>query len=226
MTVTRPRFNLADSDRAHDEWGANCGPAALAAIMGLTLDEVRPHMGDFEHKGYTNPTLMFDALKSLGANWRRVDGVRPPGYWPRYGLARIQWEGPWTAMGVPMRVRYRQTHWVGSAAVSPVASVFDINCINNGSGWVSSAEWRNIVVPHILNECVPKANGKWHITHAIEVSPPRPSPLAPHSLEFAARHSLKSPTPKRSGARPVPSSCMRVSTVRHPGASQSLETKS
>jgi len=60
------RFTLADADRAADLWGMNCGPGALAAVCGLTLDEVRPHMGDFESKGYTNPTLMFAALKSIG----------------------------------------------------------------------------------------------------------------------------------------------------------------
>lgn len=172
-----PRFNLADAERAHDEWGANCGPGALAAILGMTLDEVRPHMGDFERKRYTNPTLMFDALDAAGASWRRVDRDRPPGYWPRWGLARIQWEGPWTAPGVPMRVRYRHTHWVGSALVNGRTGVFDINCINNGSGWVSSPEWRDIVVPYILKECVPRADGRWHITHAIEVDRASPDLL-------------------------------------------------
>src|SRR3990167_150016 len=106
-----PRFNLADADRAHDEWGANCGPGALAAIMGMTLDEVRPHMGDFESKGYTNPTLMFYAMESVSARFRTrslASNVKLLG-WPVYGLARIQWEGPWTKPGVPMAARYRHT---------------------------------------------------------------------------------------------------------------------
>jgi hypothetical protein len=53
-------FTEADAHRAYDEWGANCGPGALAAIAGLTLDKVRALMGDFETKGYTNPTLMYE----------------------------------------------------------------------------------------------------------------------------------------------------------------------
>jgi hypothetical protein len=85
--------------------------AALSAITGLTLNEIRPHMGDFETKRYTNPTMMFAALKSVGVRWR-TNGKNST-HWPRYGLARIQWEGPWTAPGVPMRVRYRHSHWVG-----------------------------------------------------------------------------------------------------------------
>jgi hypothetical protein len=169
--ITPPRFTLADADRAHSEWGCNCGPAALAAIVGLTLDEVRPHMGDFEQKGYTNPTMMLHALESVGAQFRSrglADNVKLLD-WPRYGLARIQWEGPWTNPGVPIRARYRQTHWVGAAHRNGDIGVFDINCINNGTGWVALGEWRDIVVPYILKGCVPRANGKWHITHAIEV---------------------------------------------------------
>ena len=153
----RTAFTLTDAERANDEWGANCGPGALAAIMGLTLDEVRPHMGDFERKHYTNPTLMFDALTSVGARFRTL------------GLARIQWEGPWTKPGVPIRARYRHTHWVGSRRATGGVGIFDINCMNNGSGWVALEAWRDIAVPWILERCVPPADGKWHITHSIEI---------------------------------------------------------
>src|SRR5689334_19662643 len=83
------RITLEEAERAHAEWGCNCGPAALAAIMGISLDQVRPHMGDFERKGYTNPTLMFAALDSVGARWKN-NGQRCD--WPIYGLCRIQWE--------------------------------------------------------------------------------------------------------------------------------------
>ena len=158
-----PRFCLRDAERAHDEWGANCGPGALAAIMDMTLDQVRPHMGDFEGKRYTNPALMFEALRSIGRAWRKTAPA-----WPDYGLARIQWEGPWTLPGVPFRARYRFSHWVGAQSVAGSIGIFDINAISNGTGWVSLADWRDIVVPWLLEECVPRAAGGWHITHAIE----------------------------------------------------------
>jgi hypothetical protein len=169
--IQLPRFNLADAQRAADEWGCNCGPSALAAIMGLTLDEVRPHMGDFERKGYTNPTLMFYALESVAARFRIRSIARNVQLlgWPVYGLARIQWEGPWTKPGVPMRARYRHTHWVGAMHGNASIGIFDINCINNGQGWVSLENWRDHVVPWILKECVPRASGGWHITHSIEM---------------------------------------------------------
>jgi hypothetical protein len=85
----------------------------------------------------------------------------------------VQWEGPWTAPGVPRYARYRYTHWIGCCAPSlDCIGIFDINCMNNGSGWVSLDDWRNILVPWLLNELYPKASGNWHLTHAIDVTPP------------------------------------------------------
>ena len=175
MSPGPTRFTLEDADRAHDEWGENCGPGAIAAVMGLTLDELRPHMGDFEQKRYTNPTLMWDVLNRLGVKWR-ASRPSPPtnAAWPNYGLARIQWEGPWTEPGVPMRARYRFTHWVGvargNAHRETNIGIFDINCMNNGSGWVALKDWSDVIVPAIL-KLYPRANGRWHITHAVEIQP-------------------------------------------------------
>ncbi|MGE4340334.1 MAG: hypothetical protein AB7E55_30950 [Pigmentiphaga sp.] len=166
MMAKPPRFTAQDAEHAFDTWGSNCGPAALAAIAGLTLDEVRPHMGDFEAKHYTNPTLMWAAMKSAGLHWRTN---RTPTAWPKYGLCRVQWEGPWTAPGVPIRVRYRHTHWVGAARVNGQVVVFDVNALGNGTGWCSLKDWSEILVPWILRECVPRANGQWHLTHVAEV---------------------------------------------------------
>lgn len=164
------RITVEEGERAFNEWGCNCGPAALAAIMGLTLDQVRPHMGDFEQKRYTNPTLMFESLDRVGARWKNL-GQRCD--WPVYGLCRIQWEGPWTKPGVPLRARYRHTHWI--AVQHPVGSmtvgIFDVNCLANGSGWTDEKSWCENLVPWLLKECVPRAYGKWHVTHSIEIEP-------------------------------------------------------
>lgn len=162
----RPRFGEAAADRAYQEWRCNCGPTALAAICGLTLDEVRPHMRGFEGRGYTNPTMMLEALNSIGATYKRfVEQL-----WPGHGLCRVQWEGPWTQPGVPIRARYRYTHWIGCHLASPSQlGIFDVNCLSNGSGWVSFSDWEMMVVPWLLKESVPRANGKWSITHRIEV---------------------------------------------------------
>jgi hypothetical protein len=113
------RFTLDDAQRARDEWNFSCGPAALAVVSGLTLQDLRPQMGDFESKGYTNPTLMFDCLNRLGINWKPRKARGPTGWhsdglhvWPRFGLCRVQWEGPWMAPGVPIRPGCDRGSWV------------------------------------------------------------------------------------------------------------------
>jgi hypothetical protein len=178
--LVSPRFTLIDAVRAGEEWNFNCGPAALAVVAGLTPDEIRRQMGDFEGKGYTNPTLMFDCLNRLGLAWKPHKAIGPTDWhpdnlhvWPRFGLVRVQWEGPWTAPGVPIRVRYRHTHWIAvdSTIEGEEPNVFDVNCMCVG-GWVPLSEWTASVVPWLLKQCEPKASGAWHLTHVIEVDAP------------------------------------------------------
>ena len=166
VPILPPRFTFADAERAYEEWGANCGPGAIAAIAHMTLDELRPHLGDFERKGYTNPSLMFEILRSLGL---RVSMVKPPG-WPTYGLVRVQWHGPWMDAGVPIAARYRHTHWVGAARRNGEIGVFDINCMPSG-GWVSLEDWSSVIAPHLIKHYAQKASGEWSLTHSIEVLP-------------------------------------------------------
>jgi hypothetical protein len=175
------QFTLAEAEAAADEWGFNCGPAAVAAICGLSIKELRPFLGDFESKRYTNPTLMKSILANVSArvvefvslDWRAQASGLMPVPWPRYGLARVQWEGPWTNQGVPMAARYRQTHWVGSSyANRDNVGIWDVNCLNNGTGWVGLKEWSETLVPWLLKECHPRANGNWHLTHTVSIAHP------------------------------------------------------
>jgi hypothetical protein len=128
-------------------------------------------MGDFESKGHTNPTLMWGVLRRLHIRFHTTV-LRPDASanaWPRFGLARVQWEGPWTAAGVPVAARYRHTHWVGADTIDIRNSrVFDINAIRAG-GWISLDVWAGQLVPWLLEQCEPKADGRWHLTHAVEV---------------------------------------------------------
>ncbi len=158
------KFNWDDLDRAGREWGANCGPGAIAAILGKTLDEIHPYLGDFKWKHYTNPRLMFEILRNLGATYKLSSAYT----WPMNGLVRVQWEGPWTEPSVPWSHRQRHTHWVASSWSDDDIWIFDINCICVG-GWVIRKEWETQVVPWLIKQVEPEANGKWHTTHRLEV---------------------------------------------------------
>lgn len=163
------RFTVEEANNCG--WQFNCGPSALCAVLNLTPSEIRPLMGDFENKGYTNPTLMVEVLNRAGATYRQVyRSDNPEGRAPqiRLGLMRVQWGGPWTRPGVPMRVRYRQTHWV--ALRNNNEEVFDVNATCSG-GWLKAAEWEWQLIPWLIKECVPKGDGTWWPTHVIEIAP-------------------------------------------------------
>lgn len=169
--MTSLRFTPADLERANSEWGCNCGPASFAAICGLTLEETHVHFSDFA--GWCAPSTMHAALSRRAPllDWSRVSG------WPRYGLALIQFEGPWTEPN-PARERWlrieraKRTHWIGVARQDGFGpAVWDINALGRGSdrdGWVWLAEWERDLVP-ILTADIKRASGGWHITYAIEV---------------------------------------------------------
>ncbi len=179
------RFTLADLERANAEWGCNCGPASLAAICGLTLDEVRAAFGP-AWPGYTNVRMMLAALDRASAPCRGwANASDGDGYgiaWPRYGLALIQWEGPWTEPCAPSRERYarldraKRTHWVGVRQAGyrgrPGVDIWDINALADGlGGWRPLEWWSGVIVP-VLTADIKRATGGWHITHAIEVNRP------------------------------------------------------
>lgn len=170
-----PLFCAADAEQAYHAWGCNCGPSALAAVCGVDLETSRRVLPGFEEKRYTNPSMMFAGLRSLKeagciAAFDVTIGARKSVSWPLFGLARVQWEGPWTAPGVPMAARYRRTHWVGvqKDPTQDDYAIFDVNAMATG-GVVTAESWTSVVVPWILEQCVPKADGRWHLTHSIEV---------------------------------------------------------
>lgn len=168
------RFNLDDARAAGEQWGFNCGPAALCAVLGKTPDEIRPDLGEFESKGFMNPTLMANTLRGLHVPICRVfESARQPEpstiKWPGLGLVRIQWAGPWTEPNRPMVARYRHTHWIASrGSVNTGHEVFDVNAMCAG-GWMSFAEWSEELVPWLLKQVAPKATGEWWPTHCWEI---------------------------------------------------------
>jgi hypothetical protein len=170
---TPVRFSLDDAQRAGNEWRFNCGPGALCALLGTTPDEIRPRLLDFERKGYTNPTLMKSILGGLGVrfNWVVVPETYPPqNLWLDNSLIRVQWAGPWTEPTAHFAERYRHTHWIACRHNgTAMADVFDINAMCVG-GWMPVSEWENKLVPWLLKECEPKADGRWWQTHRVQIA--------------------------------------------------------
>ena len=149
-----------DVDEAGAAWGANCGPAALAALLGREVAGVRELVQPF--KGYMTPTAMQAALDRAGAAW--VKAKVAPGWRGNSGgraLVFIQFEGPWTRPGVPARAAYQHTHWIASAG--PL--VYDVNFVPDR--WDTWAAWERTVF-RLLRAHDPRITG-WSVRTVLVV---------------------------------------------------------
>lgn len=157
MTITNYPFTEQESQAAHDGWGANCGPNALAFALNVKLDDVRPAIPDFAKKGYTNPTMMKDALAYFGKSFKS-DLLDVPGMCSSFAmsLVRIQWTGPWTDPGANPRWAYGHTHWIAAWRDGKRDMVFDCN-----GGVMELFKWVRDIVPILL----PKRGLDWKPTH-------------------------------------------------------------
>lgn len=136
-------------------FGANCGPAALAASLSRDIADVMrylPHFED-ENKRYTTLTKMKAALVAASIPFE----VRKKTY-PSRGLALVQWTGPWTEKHFFSKWSLRYTHWI--AVDGPM--IYDIHC----RCWLPIEAWESDVVPTYLKE-LPQAAG-WAIKYGVE----------------------------------------------------------
>lgn len=162
-------FTEAEAQAAYDEWGCNCGPAALAFALRTKLDGVRMLIPDFDKKRYTSPGMMKAALKNAGIGFMAVTfGTKwqPYLFDDKTALVRVQWTGPWTAPGANPKWAYRQTHWIATwlektmrNESSRATMVFDCN-----GGIRSFDSWEREIVL-LLTKHTPRADGGWFPTH-------------------------------------------------------------
>jgi hypothetical protein len=157
-------FDEAASLAAHEQWKANCGPHALASACGQTLERIREALLDFHERPWTTPTRIKEALVNLGQDYREDRALRTR-LLPARGIARIQWEGRWLKAGVPRRVAYGYTHWVGIRE----GHVFDT--ISPAFGWVPLDLWASQTDLFAQDQFE-----GWHVTHHYHL--PSAAPLA------------------------------------------------
>lgn len=169
MTRTYP-FTEEQATAAHEEWGANCGPTALAFALGVGLDYVRESIPGFEEKRYTSPSMMKSALRNLAQEFFAAPTGLSTGlanmFADNIALVRVQWSGPWTQPGANPKWAYRQTHWIatwlephGQFGETHLKLIFDVN-----GGIRPLLSWEEEIVPLILKS-YPRADGGWFPTH-------------------------------------------------------------
>ena len=140
-----------DIDEAYDQWRASCGPCALAALLGMKVQEVRRYLPGVEQRVYCNVTQLKAALDAAGVHYRSI-GPRLP----KRGLVFVQWSGH---DDKPIKVQYRFTHWVAIEA----ETVFEVNAPE----LVSWAAWQR-VMPKLMQE-EGQGDGSYRIRAGLEV---------------------------------------------------------
>lgn len=129
----------------------------------MPLETVLDVLGaEFDRRRATTEIMLVKALTSLGVSHKQIDTQ-----FPSYGLARIQWGGPWIVDPDPFE-KLRHSHWVGVSRTDSTVKVFDYNAISIG-GWVSLEEWATYLQPWLLSTCEPQADGQWWVSDAYEI---------------------------------------------------------
>lgn len=138
----------------HDS-SAHCGPCAVAALLGVTIQQVKAS-GTLLYKSM-NLTEARGAVERFG---RRLDKVKAP---VTAGVAHVMWDDPWTTAGP--RVAYRYSHWITYRKVGEALAFYDVNSGEAG-GWSTLVEWERDVRPMLL----PRRGTGWHINAYLELA--------------------------------------------------------
>jgi hypothetical protein len=105
--------------------------------------------------------MLRSALTSLGLQWSET----LEGSFPKYGMVRILWNGPWSDEG--LIARFMRSHWIATYRDKNQLWVFDINAISVG-GWMSFEEWETQCAPYIVRY-VAGAYGDWSAWERFEI---------------------------------------------------------
>lgn len=160
-----------DVTAANERFGASCGHAAIAAILGIEVTEAWQRARHaFEGRAWVSAPAMEEALSILRpGNWRPA-AVREREQ-PVRGLALIQFMGPWMEPGLPLGAQLSRTHWIAADVWQDAPGsarwpmVYDINA----AGWSTRAYWEANTLPRLLGQH--KRTTGWYVRRAYEVQP-------------------------------------------------------
>lgn len=168
-------YTEQDFDKAYSEWGANCGPGALAFALQVGIDQVRGMIPDFEDKRFTSPTMMKKALSGREVEFINLLGngaARSEVFGDLVALTRIQWTGPWTKEGSNPRWAYRYTHWIATWKLADDADLAGIGELKAGTdmvfdvnGGIRTFESWKVEIATILSAMHARAGGGFFPTH-------------------------------------------------------------
>ena len=171
-------YEPSDVDEQHDEWGANCGPTAIAALTNREVKDVRALIervanGEKSKRcgcsgfwlGHMHAGHITDVLTELHRNPKRQDFKPDEWRWPKKGLAMVQIEGPWCRPPAKPTARFRYTHTVAVIDAGPPVGVLVYD--GNVPGWATEKWWRGKVMEWLVG--MEKRVMGWYVTTTLEV---------------------------------------------------------
>lgn len=145
-------FTREQSLVAHQTWGANCGPHAIATACNVPLERLEQTLHPFP--GWMGPSQMEKALLKVGRKYIRSTNLYTKNIQP--GISRIQFHGPWLKPNRPPAEAYKHTHWVTCRKGHVHDTIFE----DALATWIPISEWRERM--ELFAE---KEYAGWHITH-------------------------------------------------------------
>lgn len=168
-----------DVNEAYDAWGCNCGPTAIAAILGKSMAAVRHAFPWFPDRPRCSPTQLGEALATLQQPvcWTTLGMNRGPieeqkERFPGQGLVVVQIDGPWCDLANKLAA-YRYLHTVACQRVAGLLFVYDINAGPDESpgGWLPFPMWNHYVMAELVKD-KKRATG-WFVRSVFELPQPR-----------------------------------------------------
>jgi hypothetical protein len=169
-------YRPTDVEEAYTLWKSNCGPSAMAALLGVELVVIRTHIRDW--KGYTTPKMARETLRSAGA---KCDYGRN-GDWPQCGLVCIQFRGPWLNPDAHWAEQYKRSHYIAVHG----SAVYDVNC----DKWISRGHWEQLVAPQIA-DLYDRCDGTWYPRSCIVIHE-LPAVTGPNNVRYPSMRGGKS----------------------------------
>jgi hypothetical protein len=152
----RPVFIPWDLEIAGINFGANCGPISFAVTVEREVCRTMKFFPHFNYSRSTNLTQMLRAYREVGYEIQ-INKCELP----EFGVALIQWTGPWTAKHFFSRWSLFYTHWI---AVKD-RWIFD----HTVGEWLEFSQWENEVTPDFISQ-IPRATG-WAVKYGVGLIP-------------------------------------------------------
>lgn len=170
-----------DVDAAYDRWGANCGPCALAAALGCSVDDLRAAVSEpakqlelgeppLHYRGYMDVGHMRRALAAMRVPILRTWRDQPAEFLASLGdtqeravIVMVLWSGPWNA--IP-RAAATHRHFIAYRHVCVGAWGPGWTYDGNAQGWLPHAIWAQDIAPQLIPK---RGDGTWTIGWAAEL---------------------------------------------------------